>query len=155
MAGTILNNSTWTTLRNFDPGAGTTFSDPDWLTSQDYAQATATGLAVISSSRGEGGDLAELGVMVTLLDASGNVVGADQISTVITTIHIEEIAQVAGGQRSRVLGVGTITSMATAGVIGIGRTAAKIPRGVYVVRLAGVSGMPAGVKNIVIALKLV
>ena len=102
------------------------------------------------------GELAELGVQLTLLDANGALDSANLASALVAVVHIEEVSQVGVTGRSidRILGGDTITSF-SAGMLSMGRSNFKIPRGVYAIRLEGVTGLPATAKSIVVQAKMI
>lgn len=144
-----ITQSSWKTVRTIDPGAGTTFSDDTWLADQDAAAATASVLANVQPALPGYGNLGQLGIMITLLDADGKVDAADQIATLVATIGIDEVVQ-AAGREPRVLGIEVLTDLATAGLQIIARTTEPIHVGQFAIRLSTITVMPAGVKTLVV-----
>lgn len=157
----VISNNGWQHIRTIAvPGSATTYSDTDWLADQDVAAAKAAGVGVIQSSRGENGDIAGLAIMATAFDDAGAMLtGAQLAAALIATIHIEEITTAKiddHASHGRILSIEEVTSLASDGMQVIAKTAAPIPRGLYAIRLEGVSGMPATAgKRIAIQAKLI
>ncbi|MGB0890433.1 MAG: hypothetical protein ACPGWS_09135, partial [Solirubrobacterales bacterium] len=118
----VLSNNGWTLLRTIDvPASDATYSDANWLQSQDVAAAKLAGVGVIQSSRGENGDIADLAVMLTVFGSDGQkLTGAELSASVVATIHVEEITTARFNEHTgqpRIVRLDQITDLATAGML--------------------------------------
>lgn len=148
----FLQNDAWKDVRSIAAPLAT-FADDDWIGDQDYDGAKASGLALINASYGERGDLAQLGLMITVLNAAGAIATDILADVSVVTVSIVELVAVRQN-RYRLLTVDVLTDFAT-NIQGIGRSSTKIQRGQYALQLTGVAGMNVAAETIVVSAKLI
>lgn len=141
----ISRHADFTEIRTFDPGAGTTFTETDWVLTQNIAAAEAVdSLFMVSPRQTFPADL-RFYIMITLLGSDGKPV-ADQAAVKVATLSFDEIAIVNGEKRLAYFG--STADFSSNGLIVSGTILSGLGHGVFVPRLTNVTAMPAGVKTI-------
>lgn len=154
MPNVTLTNSSWLTVRDIDVSGGAPANE-DFPATNDVAGARATGVAGVEASRGEMGDLASMGIMVTVLDANGKPdntgFGTTLNVTVIQITPVDNATLKSKDQRVAVIETVAFGSNTQ----GIEPTSVKIPRGEYALQVDTVALLPGGATRMIISARMI
>lgn len=141
----LSRHTTFRTVRVFDPGAGTTFTESDWVLTQDIAAAEASNSTFSVNSFQAFPALLRFYTMTTLLGSDGKPI-ALQGDVKIATLSIDEITIVNG--EKRLVHFGSSTEHSSNGLKHSATIGGGLGHGTFVIRMTNVTAMPAGVKKL-------